>query len=148
MNQLQQFLVRIRNVSLCNNVGLEVNIILTDWLINLAPPKWRQSQPCSQDLSLHFWAGNKVESIRDADKKFALSVDGLILIELHAKSHLIIQIKRIETMELELSLIRMSDQNAIHWTKRRWERTCSAKKWNKNLMFIAAKDMRNFTIPW
>ena len=38
MNQLQQFLVRIRNVSLRNNVTLEVKITLTDWLINLVPP--------------------------------------------------------------------------------------------------------------
>ena len=98
--------------------------MLIDWLVNLAPPSWRQSHPRSQDLFLSCWARNEVEPTRDINKKFpALSVDRPIFIEFLSKGNLIRRIKRIETMKLELSLIQMYDQicNTMDRTKVRLE---------------------------
>ena len=98
MNQLQQFLVWVRNVSLCNNVSLEVKIILTDWLLNLVPSF---NSGANHDLVLRtspltFRLGMRLSQSETQTKKFAtLSVVRIIiLIGLHFESNLIRWLKQ------------------------------------------------------
>ena len=121
MNQLQQFLAWVRNVSLCNNICLEVKIILTASKSCATFNSGANHDLVLRTPPLTFRLGMGLSQSETQTKRFAtLSVVRIIiLIELHFESNLIRLLKHIETMKLKLSQIQMRDPicNTLEKTK-------------------------------